>query len=310
MKLSQTRQIDPTELSNMRLDAVIAASGYEARATHAITTLELPPTSSRVAFGFEDRISQQRKTNDAILTSAEVKIVTMDGNSSAAIRNYVSALISQSNSDRPQLFVDYSSMTRAWYAGIIEAIMSIKEKKSVSCIFSYSPAAFTPPSHPSPNAIVGPIAGFCGLDVPEKPSALVIGLGYERERALGIFEYSDPAVAFAFYTDPALDDRYTSCVVRNNAPLLHSLGRANVFRHPLTDLQRISSLLGSLYSALTDEYRVVLAPLGIKPFSLICLLLASRFADIDVWRISPGQKAPPHERKPAGPVILLRADFE
>jgi hypothetical protein len=310
MKLVSTKQVGASEVfGEPPFDGFIAASGYETRATYAFNTLPVERISRKIAFGFSDRTGGRRRINDAIFDSGNVDIIPTDGNSASAAKAQTAALLHDIASESPRIFVDYSSMTRSWYAGIIEAVAAAPGKASVTCVFGYSPASFTPPSRPAPNAIAGPIAGFCSLDIPDKPSALVIGLGYERERALGIFEYVDPGVAFAFYTDPAIDERYTACVVRNNHALLNALGPDRVFRHPLSDLQRASSLLVSLYSALSEDYRVILAPLGVKPFSLLCLLLASRFLDIDVWRVTPGQRGPIHEREPAGPILMLRADF-
>jgi hypothetical protein len=83
----------------------------------------------------------------------------------------------------------------------------------------------------------------------------------------------------------------------------------NIFRHPLGDLQFTSNLLISLYSGLRDDYRVILAPLGVKPFCLLCLLLASRFPDVDVWRITAGTKGIPQIREPLGPILALRTIY-
>jgi hypothetical protein len=201
-------------------------------------------------------------------------------------------------------------MTRAWYAGAIEAARYIRGKKRLEIVFSYSPAMFSKPIESAPNAFAGPLPGFCGLDVPDKPTALIIGLGYERDRALGLFEYIDPAVSFVFYTEPAIDPMFSDVVKRNNSTLLQSLPVGNVFRHPLADLQRTGDLLLSLCNALDEEYRIVLAPLGVKPFSLICLLLASRHREIDVWRVSAGAKSQGQDRKPNGSILSLKAVFE
>jgi hypothetical protein len=309
MRLVSTRQVGASETLTDSYDVFIAASGYEARATYAFTTLSVASVARKIAFGFSDRPTGRRKVNDAIFDSGDVKVIPIDGNSGTAARQHTVGLLDDIKSETARVLVDYSSMTRSWYAGIIEGILATKTKRNVTCVFSYSPASYSPPSPPAPNAIAGPISGFCSLDVPDKPSALVIGLGYERERALGILEYIDPAVAFAFYTEPAIDERYTACVVQNNRPLLDLLGRDKIFRHPLSDLQRAASLLTSLYSALSEDYRVILAPLGVKPFSLLCLLLASRFLDVDVWRVSPGERGAMHVREPAGPILMLRADF-
>jgi hypothetical protein len=90
---------------------------------------------------------------------------------------------------------------------------------------------------------------------------------------------------------------------------LAALPEDRIFKYPLADLQQTGNLLLSLYSGLREDYRVILAPLGTKPFCLLCLLLASRFRDVDVWRVTTGTKAPSLDRKPLGPLLILKADF-
>ena len=310
MKLTSTAQIPDSILSDLEFDIFVGASGYETRAAYALLQLDSKRIPLKMAFGFTDRKAAQREDNDRAFQRAGVRLIPADGDSVQVVRDSVRQQLEECGRERVRLFVDYSSMTRTWYAGLIEAVAGVQNKNRVECLFSYSPAQFTQPLDTSPNSHVGPIPGFCSLDVPEKPSALVIGLGYERERALGLLDYVDPAVSFAFYTDPALDQHYRDTVLANNSALLSRLPKERIYRHPLADLQRTGGLLLSLYSGLCDDYRVILAPLGVKPFSLLCLLLATRFPELDVWRVTPGSKAPPQDRKPLGPLLLFEAIFE
>ena len=309
MKLFRTSQILQSDLPSQKIDLFVGASGYESRAVYACSRLDLSVVKARVAFGFADRKTPQRQQNDEIFKRANVEIVSTSGDSCQLVREYLQKSFEALEWDNVRVFVDYTSMTRSWYAGAIEALESVRNKKCRECIFSYSPAIFTSPREATPNSLVGPLPGFCGLDVPDKPSALIIGLGYERDRSLGLFQYVDPAVSFAFYTDPVLDPKFLDVVKSNNATLLSILPKSNIYTHPLSDLQRTGDLLLSLCAALRDDYRVILAPLGVKPFSLICLLLARRFRDLDVWRVSPGTKSPPQEREALGCLLMLKTVF-
>jgi hypothetical protein len=310
MKLASTSQIQQPDLSQHHFDVFIGASGYESRATYACTCIDLTKIRDRIAFGFTDRITPQRKNNDDFFIKADVTILPTSGDSCQLVREELQRRIESVDNDVVRIFVDYTSMTRSWYAGVIETLGSVQNKKRVECVFSYSPAIFTNPREATPNSLVGPLPGFCGLDVPDKPSALIIGLGYERDRALGLFQYVDPAISFAFYTDPVLDPRFLDTVKASNTTLLNILPKENIYTHPLSDLQRTGDLLLSLCAALRDDCRIILAPLGVKPFSLICLLLAARFRDIDVWRVSPGTKSPPQEREALGKLLMLKTVFE
>lgn len=58
---------------------------------------------------------------------------------------------------------------------------------------------------------------------------------------------------------------------------------------------------------LLRNYRVILAPCGPKPFTLLSLITAIKLPDIDVWRISSGKAAPTIDKVADGEVFFLRS---
>jgi hypothetical protein len=310
MKLAATQQMPEAELATKQFDIFIAASGYEQRGVHCIRTFAVDRIPKRTAFGFSDRITSQRQDNDREFERAGIPVLVADGDSGEVLRQWLASAFSEFNSNPTRILVDYSSMTRTWYAAIIESILTSETNHQIECVFSYSVSEFTAPRYRSSNASVGPIPHFCSLGAPDKPSALMIGLGYEEERALGLVEYLDPAYTCAFYTDPAIDQRFRDAVLANNEAFLTKLPRERLYPYPVADLQRTGDMLNSVCRALLEDYRVILAPLGMKPFSLLCLLLATKLPEADVWRVTAGTKTAPVDRRAAGPVLALQAMFD
>lgn len=309
MKLVHTRQVPEQGISEGNWDVFIGASGYEARATHAwgkIRNLRIP---RRCVLGFQDRRSGNRAENDWVFENSGVQIVPAYGDDCEQARSLIRREIEASGGDHVRVLLDYSSMTRAWYSGLLSGIEEVQGKARVEVWFSYSPAKFEDPLESPANACAGPLGDYCGLDLPEKPSALVVGLGYERYRSLGLLQYVDPAIAFASYTEPAMDERFSRTVLVNNGPMLQRLPSSHIYRHPMDDLQRTGNMLRSLCEGLCDDYRVILAPLGVKPFALLCLLLARQLSGLDVWRVSAGVKAEPQQRIALGPLLVLETIF-
>lgn len=310
MILVSTTQVELEDVVAAKAAIFIGASGYETRATHLLRSLDPSRIRTKIAFGFRDRITSEREDNDRVLKRAGIPVRDALGDSGDEIEHLTRDAVSSTSDDPTAIIVDYSSMTRIWYAAILDAILKIQNKRTLEVFFSYSPAVFSEPHNALPNDSVGPIRGFCGLDDPNKPSALVIGLGYERDRALALLEYVDPAVCYLFYTDPAFDSRYRDAVVSNNADLIAAIPPERIYRHPFHDMQHTGNLMLSLYQGLRDEHRVIFAPLGIKPFSLLSLLLGAHYQDIDVWRVTSGTKSAPQDRKALGPVLVLKATFQ
>jgi hypothetical protein len=308
VKLKSTSQLLCDQIG-AEFDFFIGASGYERRATHAFSKLKMGRVPQKIIFGFTDRKTIDREDNDRIFRREGCNLDEFSGSDGTSVFNRISGILRESSHHEIRLFVDYSCMTRTWYAAILRAILS-SHKSKVTCCFSYSPAVFEEPHQAAPNEEVGPLLGFCSLESTDKPTALVIGLGYEAERATGLIEYVDPVKSFVFLTDPALDERYVQSVLNNNSDLLSSLSPEQVFRHPLHDLQYTSLVLNSLYLGLRETHRVIFAPLGVKPFCLLCLLISAHNGDVDVWRVTSGVKSQPQARIPLGPLLALEAVFE
>ena len=310
MNLVHTRQIKEDELASHEFDIAVAASGFEKRATNAFEKIDLERLRRKIVFGFHDRVNSQRKENDRFFSGRNFACYEVSGNDGAEVARLILEEIESSPGTTCKLLIDYSSMTRSWYAAIIDGLRTIKTKEKVECFFAYSPARFQPPIGVGPNQYAGPLDGFAGFDSTDRPTALVIGLGYDRDRALGLMQYVEPAACFALIADPPLEPAYLDYVHANNGSFLKLISPDRQIRHPLGDLQRTSHVLLSLVWGLSEDYRVILAPLGVKPLSLMCLLLAVRYPELDVWRVSAGASAGMPSRSALGPLLTLRAVFE
>lgn len=310
MNLSSAQQLTLTDLKGLEIDLVIAASGYERRATVVAREIQLLKMRRRLVLGFTDRMVLNRIRNDKIFSRLGYDSIPAEGRSDEVIRTVVKAHFEEVSKRNVTMLVDYTSMTRVWYAGIIDFLKtSSLDVDKVDVYFLYTPSRFAKARPPGPNTYMGPIPGFCSLSLPDKRSALVIGLGYERQRGLGLVEYVEPAETVLLFSDPALDSKFVDEVKRNNRELLTKVDKNNILTYPLADLRTTASILTSLCLSLSDDYRVIVAPLGPKPFTLLCLLLATRYQNFDVWRVSAGEAGPPYDRPPLSPILLCKTTF-
>lgn len=103
-------------------------------------------------------------------------------------------------------------------------------------------------------------------------------------------------MCYVFYTDPALDPKFVTTVVANNKNILEHY--SNVIKYPFDDLLFLERQLTSLYYLLKDDYSIIIAPLGPKPFTFISMLLSVKFPDIDIWRVGSGSDINEYKREP------------
>jgi hypothetical protein len=290
MKLKNAFQQKYSEIKNEKFDVIFAASGYEKRCTQLIEKINLKG-AKKIVFAFEEHVQEeQRIVNDKKFARLGFEPYSAkEGSYIEIIEILNDVLRTLLIKNQLNVLVDYSCMTKVWYATIVNYFLNKESDiNNINITFSYTPSIFTEPLKPMPNKYMGPIPGIYTISASNKPTALIMGLGYEKDRAKGLMEYLDPKITLAFYTDPALDEKYVNAIKKNNSQLLSNLGKQNIFKYPLDDLRITDSLLTSLCLSLKNHYKIVLAPLGPKPFALLSILLSIKFPEIDVWRVSAG----------------------
>ncbi len=311
MKIVDARQVAVSDILTEGLDLVIAASGYERRATTLAERLGKRPSGLKIALGFAERKILSREKNDAMFRRLGYKLHNSSGNEGEAMEGLIAQCLEETEGRLATIVIDYSCMTRLWYAAAIRFMRDLGERRQgVRIFFCYTPAVFTIPMPPAPNTHISPIPGFFCIQLPISKTALVVGLGYEAHHASGLVDYVEAAETFAFLSDPSFDNRFTRAVERNNEDLLRRIGPDHVLRYPVMDLRATEALLTSLCAGLWKEYRVILAPLGPKPFTLLSLLLAAKYPMLDVWRVSSGAIGNAYDRRPASEPLVLSVSFE
>lgn len=311
MNIFKTQQIAKESLSTIDFDLIISASGYETRASYLLKSgiLDTSIIKNRYVLSFmTDTSSQTRVDNDLVFKHNGFISVPCSGSSSKEIINIVSHTIEASEKQDIYILIDYSSMTRIWYGGVVHYLKGLKyASKQIHVIFAYSEAEFLTPPEEEPETInFSPIEGYCSLSIPAKPTALVIGLGYEKKRAFGLTEYFDAEMVNYFYTE---DSQYTEEVLRRNKEILENIEEEYIYPYSLHNLSLTQVILQDLCNSLKQNYRIILAPCGPKPFTLLSFIVASKNDEIDLWRISAGEGSHFVDRKPIGDLILLKLTY-
>lgn len=206
--------------------------------------------------------------------------------------------ISLLKKEQINILIDYSCMTKPWYYTIMNFFYNVNlVNTKVSCFFSYSPSKFSEPLPPKQNTKIEPIES--NFKIPNgKPKALIICLGYEQNKAQGIIDQLDPKITFVGYTNPGLDDKFVKTILNNNKELLDNFKQENIFEFPIDNLNFIEKELTSLYYYLREDYNIVIAPLGPKPFTLVAMVMSMIYKEIEVWRVDSGFDINKYDREP------------
>jgi hypothetical protein len=307
MNLNFAEQIYFEELQEIEFDIIIVASGFESRCLHLVKRLKkLPPI--RFAITYTDRKDKISLHCDSFLKDKYFTLIENTGDLDRKIWNYFYEFFSNLKADT-KILIDYSSMTKIWYATIISILRSLNLAITIEVYFSYSFAKNLIFEGPEPNVYMGPIKRYYNIDLPNKSTALIMGLGCEPFRAHGIYEYIEAAENFAIYPDESFQKEYSENMIKNNSFIFTNFPSDRKYSYPANNFRMMDALLRNLYSQLIDKYRIILAPMGPKPFSLLALLFYSKFKNLDIWRVSSGISGKPIDRIASGEIIICKTIY-
>ncbi|WP_146194632.1 hypothetical protein [Flavobacterium crocinum] len=223
------------------------------------------------------------------------------------IINLLEEEFSKNNKDEITLFIDYSCMTKSWYYTILLYLSNrTLNFKKIRALFSYTPSVYSEPMPPKHNTDIQPLPGK--YRIPDnKPKALIVCLGYEENKAQGIIDQLDPKITYLFFTDPALDPKFVETIKNSNKNILDQ--DKNIIKFPFDNLQYLERELTSLYYLLKDEYNIIIAPLGPKPFTFVAMMMSIIYDEIDIWRVGSGFDINKYDRAPFEPSKFIISEI-
>ncbi|WP_299676532.1 hypothetical protein [uncultured Tenacibaculum sp.] len=312
------KQINTEKLSEIdfadSIDLFIGCLGYEERAIYqAKEIFDNIKDNIIIVFGnHEDE--HFRKINEEFFKKNNFNLLYTDTpnkerESLLKIDEKINEILNNSN-DVVNVYIDYSSMTKSWYSHILLGIFNNERKENLKIILGYSHAEHVRSKLiDNYNRIVTPLFGYCNLSVPNIPTSVVIGLGNEANRVIGLKEYFD-TVPFVFHSDETYNSEYYKDATDLLESYLSRIPSKNIFTYPINDLIYTYYLMENLCSSLIKNHRVIIAPCGPKPFTVLSLILSLKYSDIiEVWQITPGDNLEKINRKPTGLVTILELDF-
>jgi hypothetical protein len=174
----------------------------------------------------------------------------------------------------------------------------------------YSPARFTPPpTEFGPihvrEPVIPELSGW-SADA-DLPTALVFGIGYEPDIALGLEEEMEPGQVVVFRPSEH-DKRYDIAIDQQNREFLSKMPPNKIVYYNVFDPFTLYAKLANVVSGLQRDCRTTLIPFGPKIFSLCSILCGFEWLPaVSVWRVSAAEFAEPTNRVANGRLEFLRA---
>jgi hypothetical protein len=291
-----------------KYDLFVATLGYEERARFLAESRGVRGRQS-IAWAFDGPPILSFEDNQRAFEAAGFQIVP---ESEGSPDEFIDALDYPSDVERPvHLCVDISSASRIRLAKWFEAIIRRASEYRFVVDFVYAEALFTPPAAGgAPNTSVGPVLPmFAGWSSdPNLPTSLLIGLGYEPDRAIGAVEYIEPAEVIAL--EPASDQKeFAPALHEANAQLWAYSPRPRRLLYTVHEPFQTFMMLSSLLGRLRARSRPIILPFGPKIFALVGMSASLFHPSVSVWRVSAGAEEEPVQRRAIGRHVGLTIAF-
>jgi hypothetical protein len=306
MEFARIVDLDESAVQASEYDLAIFSSGYEVRSTYLARRLGELRYRHGLVLGFHDALTnRQRRLNDTYFEQSvrrpRLTSATSDVEVLQLLREVQADIGSMS-----RIFVDYSSMSKLWYAAVLSWARFQRETNLV-IDFAY---AVGRPSIPYRHSSVRKIEAIPGFEVStgSEGGVLLLGLGFDRFTALSVVEQMEPDRAIAFLADPSADPKYAKYAKSVHALLRDTIEIGDAISIPLDSVESAFRLLSEIVQPFRSTARVTIVPLGPKTHVLASLLVSMRFPHVGCLRVSTGTTT--RASRPTQQIVLSRVEFQ
>jgi hypothetical protein len=308
MHFYQAMDLEFDSLQQEAYDVAFLASGYEERCTNVPRRLHVENVRRAVVLGFQElSIDQQREENDAFFASkwSSQPVVQRASEETAVISALAESC--RSGVENLRILIDYSSMSRIWYAAILNWARFACQSKVLSLDFVYSVGEHIDIIPPMVINDIVSVPGLEGRVERKGRSVAVFGLGFDGLATLCVLDRLEPDTVYAYYASPAAFADYPDRVREANTDLF-AHEAMNVLALPLHSVERTYRSLIELAIQHRGEARIVFVPMGPKPHVLAAMLASIRLEEIACLRVSSTRQRSETVRA-TGQIVCTRVEF-
>lgn len=270
-------------------DLFLHALGFEHRSVELLRR-NLIEAREVISFAFETPGVLSYDDNKAICANAATKIVPAGQGARDVLRKYFETAQSRAI----VVAVDISSLNRRLIAEIFLELC-LKRDRIEQFKLIYTPQEYVEPeaSFSKIGAIRAIAPELTAFDSdPDKPIALMLGLGFEYGLGLGIIDLIEPERTVCFKAN-GFDDRYEDAVRRANFDFEFSTANLLVQSYTLMDPLAAYSGINNIAYGLLSSHRIEVVPLGPKLFTAYAILLSLTFlGQVTVLRVPSNMSNP------------------
>jgi hypothetical protein len=286
-------------------DVSLFASGYESRCIHVPGLIDPHMVANPLIFGFiEERHSGKRDENNQFYSERwGCEPMPLSAENEKPIYEYLQHRTQ--TIDRPiHILLDYSSMSRLWYATVLNWARFRAASQDVVIDFIYSMGRYEETKAPMVIRGMVSIPGCEGRAYRLRESVAVFGLGFQGSAALCVLDQLEADTVYAFLAAPGSSDEYVAKTRDINRDLINSHKTKAVLELPLASVEACYRHLAETIAPHRPDGEITLVPMGPKPHVLASILVAMRFPEVACLRVSGAPD--PLDVKATGELVATR----
>jgi len=306
----RVNDLSRSEFINNEYDLVILASGYEPRCTYVASLLTGTRITDPIVFSYEEsstdpaQIENEKTLGDfgfdqkLSLNHNEVKKVYQ-----AIIEKLKFIAV---GSEPYKILIDYSSMSRNWYAAILNYLFNFFDH-TVEITFVYSCAEY-PLNSGFLDFELGDVKilpGCQGSSITKSKTAGIFMLGFDKIGPLSFHNLLEPNLTYGMLSAPgSLPDYEQQARDINGQFIQHQLNDGkNLLCSPIFSVSQTFENLCQLIRPIKEEYNISIVQFGPKPHLLASTLAGISFKNVSCI-YSEYKRSKSHDVKASGELVI------
>ena len=311
MRRVKVTDISCEEVATCRYDWLVVGAGSESRSTHVATELARKHVYVKriLVLCFPDVKAKVRRSilSTVKQLSSEVEEVELESDAHDKLYQILNERFLSEKVEA--ILVDYSGMSRVWYAAILFWFYQVeKALSSVRFIFLYAEGIYAK-DFVNKNVVikeVRAIPGCEGLIYRQAPTTLVLGFGFYGYASLCVCDQLEPDELYTFSTIEEPLKRFPIDKQEGNQEL--ETRALMHFKIPMSSVEMAYRCLSNVtVMQKINGNELILVPMGPKTHVLAAILVALSNRDVCVMRVRHDQY--PNDVKPEGKIVACEIRF-
>lgn len=272
------------ELTNEEYDLAIFSCGYEERCIEVPSKISNENVNRVLIISFDQHLTDvMRESNTEFFDTewSESQLLNITQDNITSVYSTIKSIVEGIDGDIVKVLIDYTSMSRSWYAAILNYLIKFSEKEVIIDL-TYANGIYHDENLNVELGELKVIPGCEGISLTKKQNAAIFTLGFDRYGPLRLFNILNPNRCFGIMASPAASYQYEDlCLEKNKDFILHHLdGEKNLIKLPINSISLCYEHMSQMIMPLQSGFNVSIIPFGPKPHILASILCSFNFPNV------------------------------